>query len=320
MKSLRHNQRGSIQAAGPGIPTLDHPRWRVSDWREGIVCCECVKTSAQFYKLTIAFHPMNQFFIGLSHPEHAWAFSSTMISVNALRRRKRDFRANSWIMDSGGFTELLNHGRYRMTVDDYIGQIDRWQHCGHLQAAVSMDFMCEPFILLKRKMTVQDHQALTIEHYREITQWVDEVYVMPVIQGFSPESYASHVRQYGSLLSIGQWTGVGSVCRRNDTPDAVEDVLLAIKRERPDLRLHGFGLKLTALQRETVRCLLYSSDSMAWSYAAKKENEDPHDPRRALDYAERVNTLIGNEQFVQHQLFNWCLRTGPSKPNNSYNK
>ena len=37
---------------------------------------------------------MNQFFVGLDHPEHAWPFPTTMISVNALRRRKDDFRVN----------------------------------------------------------------------------------------------------------------------------------------------------------------------------------------------------------------------------------
>lgn len=226
-----------------------------------------------------------------------------MISVNALRGRKSDFRVNAWIMDSGGFSELKDHGRYRYDVEEYIEQIERWRRCGSLQAAVSQDFMCEPFILEKTGMTMQDHQTLTIERYRKINEWVDEVYVMPVLQGFSPESYAAHVRQYGSLLSQNQWVGVGSICRRNGTPDAIEDVLLAIKRQRPDLRLHGFGLKLTAIQRATVRELLHSADSMAWSLAGRFEDYDANDPRRALEYAAEIQMILKTPSFVQPQLF-----------------
>jgi hypothetical protein len=43
---------------------------------------------------------------------------------------------------------------------------------------------------------------------------------------------------------------------------------MAIKNERPDLRLHGFGLKTTALADPLVRSMLWSADSMAWSFAA----------------------------------------------------
>lgn len=132
------------------------------------------------------------------------------------------------------------------------------------------------------------------------------VSVMPVLQGYSPDSYAAHVRQYGGLLlKHGQRVGVGSVCKRNGNPDQIEDVLLAIKTHRPDLRLHGFGLKMEALKSGTVRALLHSSDSMAWSFAGRKEDGSEHDPRRALAYAAKIETLIRRPMFVQPQLFKW---------------
>lgn len=64
--------------------------------------------------------------------------------------------------------------------------------------------------------------------------------------------------------------GVGSVCKRNSDPDAIQWVLTCIKQVRPDLRLHGFGLKLTALRVPAIRELLHSSDSMAWSFHERK--------------------------------------------------
>src|SRR5260370_1538546 len=60
---------------------------------------------------------------------------------------------------------------------------------------------------------------------------------MPVLQGYSPESYAAHVDSYGEFLTHGQWVRVGSVCKRNGNPDQIEYILLAIKTQRPGLRL-----------------------------------------------------------------------------------
>jgi hypothetical protein len=230
-----------------------------------------------------------------------------MVSVNRLRARKSPFRANCWIMDSGAFSELSRFGHYRYPPEEYVEQIERWRECGSLIGAVTQDYMCEDFILHKTCLSLYEHQVRTIERYVAIASQVSPgVYIMPVLQGFAPDSYVDHIRMYGALLGVGAWVGVGSVCRRNGTPDAIEDVLLAIKTCRPDLRLHGFGIKLTALERATVRELLYSADSLAWSYHASFDDEQ-NDPRHALEYAAEVEQLIKVPTFIQHQLFNWWI-------------
>jgi hypothetical protein len=88
------------------------------------------------------------------------------------------------------------------------------------------------------------------------------------------------------------WVGVGSVCKRSGKPDAIEAVLRAIKAERPDLRLHGFGLKLTALGNPYVRENLESSDSMAWSFGAWKAGRDPNDWKIAQEYCAKVQQRL----------------------------
>jgi hypothetical protein len=45
---------------------------------------------------------------------------------------------------------------------------------------------------------------------------------------------------------------------------------------RPDLGLHGFGLKLSALGNPHIRDNLERSDSMAWSFGAWKEGREPN--------------------------------------------
>ena len=88
----------------------------------------------------------------------------------------------------------------------------------------------------------------------------------------------------------------------------MEDVLLAIKSQRPDLRLHGFGLKIQAIERPTIRALLHSSDSMAWELSGLRVSKyaNAHDPRLALVYAaKKIQHLIQKPCFVQEQLFGW---------------
>ncbi len=123
------------------------------------------------------------------------------------------------------------------------------------------------------------------------------VYVMPVLQGFKPSDYVAHIRMYADALRHGAWVGVGSVCKRNGDAKAIEAVLLAIKQERPDLLLHGFGLKTTALGSGLVRSLLHTADSMAWSFAARKQGGNANCWREAEKFLRRIDTMP-----VQYQL------------------
>jgi hypothetical protein len=239
-----------------------------------------------------------RFFVGLDDVHHARHFPRACISINRLRRRKSDLQANDWIMDSGAFTEISTHGEYRTSVEQYAREIDRWAKCGRLLAAVAQDWMCEAFMLAKTGLTVDDHQRLTIERYDALLALRPSCYVLPVVQGFRPSEYADHVRQYGERLAAGQWVGVGSVCKRNSQPREIEAVLGAIYDERPDLRLHGFGVKITALQSGAVRQLLYSADSMAWSFAARKQGRNAHDWREAQAFCERIE-----RQVIQRRVF-----------------
>lgn len=112
---------------------------------------------------------------------------------------------------------------------------------------------------------------------------------MPVLQGFAPADYVEHIRLYGERLAFGQWVGVGSVCKRNGDVRMIERVLTAIKSARPDLRLHGFGLKTTALSSGLVRTLLHTADSMAWSFSARKQGRNANDWREAKAWADRID-------------------------------
>jgi hypothetical protein len=235
------------------------------------------------------------FYVGLHQPSDAKHVDRAFISFNRIKDRKKPIGAKSWIMDSGAFTEISHHGKFRTSVNEYAGKINHWGHDPTLLAAVAQDYMCEPFIVQKTGLSVADHQRLTIERYDALLPLVRRVYVMPVLQGYDPQEYVSHVRQYGARLAHGAYVGVGSVCKRNGTVSLVEHVLRHIKRERSDLRLHGFGLKITALRSNVVRDHLHSSDSMAWSYAARRNGRNPNDWREAVNFVSRIEAGPGHQ-------------------------
>lgn len=231
-----------------------------------------------------------KFYVGLHQPNHAQYFDRCFISVNRILNRKSDFIVNEWILDSGAFSQIYRYGEH-IPAEKYATQIKRWAQCGKLVAAVTQDYMCEPFILQRTGRTILEHQQMTVERYRQLIDLVDDVYIMPVLQGYQEEDYVRHIEMYGDLLKLGMWVGVGSVCKRNGSPLSIIAILKAIKTRRPDLKLHGFGLKLTALENKTIRDMLYSCDSMAWSYAARRKGRDANDWREAKRYEWRIMDL-----------------------------
>lgn len=231
-----------------------------------------------------------RFFVGLHQPSDCKHFPAAFVSVNRLRNRKSDFQVSDWIMDSGAFTTIAKHGRYPESVAEYAAQIRRWRSCGNLLAAVAQDYMCEPHMIERTGLSVAEHQRLTIERYDALLAEDTGVTIMPVLQGYAVADYVAHIDQYGKRLTAGMWVGVGSVCKRNGDPRAIESVLLAIKQRRPDLRLHGFGLKLTALGSGLVRELLHTADSMAWSFAARINGRSGNCWKEARRWAEQITT------------------------------
>lgn len=230
------------------------------------------------------------FYVGLHQPSDARHFRRCCIHIGRLERRQKPLGCGELLIDSQAFMKLKLHGRYPESPAAYARKVERAAQFAEGVTAVTEDYMCEPFVLARTGLTLADHQRLTIERYDAIRAALDPgIYLMPVLQGYHPREYADHVRQYGARLGPGTWVGVGSVCKRNSDPAAIRAVLLAIKAVRPDLRLHGFGVKITALASPTVRQLLDSADSLAWSYNARRNGRSANDWREAERFADRVD-------------------------------
>jgi len=256
-----------------------------------------------------------EFYVGLHQPSDAKHFDTACISIRRLWGRKKPLGDVKVLVDSGAFMELLLHGEYRESVETYAAELHRLHTDGvvNIAAAVAQDYMCEAFMLAKTGKTVEEHQRLTIERYDDLVEALDGHFggdcpfpVLPVLQGYAPADYVRHLKAYGARLVHGMWVGVGSVCKRNGAPEKIAAVLKAIAAVRPDLRLHGFGVKVTALLHEVVRRLLTTADSMAWSFAARKQGRDGNAWSEAAAFVSTIADIVSRPpQPIQTDLIEW---------------
>lgn len=243
---------------------------------------------------------MRRFYVGCHQVSDVKRFEHAFVSVGRLERSRSIRGCRGWVMDSGAFTEITTHGHYRLTCEQHAERVKPWLSTGDLHAVVAQDYMCEPFALARTGLAVVDHQRMTIERYDAFRPLIPEpTYVLPVLQGYTPDEYRQHILDYGDRIPIGAWVGVGSVCKRQGKVSAIAKVLEAILAERPDLLLHGFGVKTTALDSGEIRSMLDTADSMAWSYAARKQGRNGNDWREGEAFRERIERSIARGEWRQ---------------------
>jgi hypothetical protein len=211
------------------------------------------------------------FYLGTHHP--AW-LKKVDIPLFVSRRRlapiKKLPRAlGPWMLDSGGFTELSMYGAWETTPKKYVAEVRRFfEEVGRMESAAPQDWMCEPIMLQRTGLSIREHQRRSVSSFLELRDRAPEIPWMPVLQGWTQGDYLRCVEMFdqcGVDLTQEKRVGVGTVCRRQGTEEA-RDIFKALWSL--DLRLHGFGVKLLGLA--AYRKYLASSDSLAWSFHARR--------------------------------------------------
>lgn len=215
-----------------------------------------------------------------------------MVSRNRLARLKTlPAAATDWVMDSGGFTELQQHGRWRIDARTYAAEIERvCSHVGRMVWAAPQDWMCEPAVIhggtfkgvrfAGTGLDVREHQARTVGNYLDLRAL--DAPVIPVLQGFTLTDYERCADLYergGVNLAALPTVGLGSVCRRENT-DEIGEIVAAMSTR--GIRCHGFGCKGGAVRR--YGGMLASADSMAWSLAGRRRGPCIHLKSRCANH------------------------------------
>lgn len=213
-----------------------------------------------------------EFFLGTHQPYWLRLYDvPMMVSRRTLERYKtRPVARGRWFQDSGGFTELFMFGEWKTSATDYIRETRRnAAEVGNMAHAAPRDHMCEPVILAKTGRTIADHQRLTVADYLDLTYRAPDLPFIPVLQGWALDDYLRCFELYdraGVDLAACPLVGVGTICRRQGTKEAA---LILSRLAAEGLRCHAFGLKGSGIPN--VAPFLASSDSLAWSYAARRQ-------------------------------------------------
>lgn len=246
-----------------------------------------------------------QFYLG-THEAHWLALTDRPLFVSRRRLAKRATVPRAWgrwALDSGAFTELSSYGEWRLRARDYACQVRRFQlEIGGMDWAAPQDWMCEPLILKLTKGSVTAHQRRTVRNYVALTEIASDLPWIPVLQGWTRDDYFRCIdlyRLYGVELGSLPLVGVGSVCRRQGTAEIAG---LLKELASVGLRLHAFGVKTQGLT--LARHYLSSSDSMAWSFDARRlrrrwcQNGTHKNCANCLEYAlfwgDKIERLLGN--------------------------
>lgn len=218
-----------------------------------------------------------------THQPHWLALYDVPMMVSRrtlIRLRSRPRALAKWFRDGGGFTQLQQFGSWEDIPAELF--IEETRHdaleVGNMQHCAPRDWMCEPAIInggtfngihfVGTKLSVVEHQKRTVADYIDLLSKAPELPWVPVIQGWTLDDYLYCYEMYGRAgvdLSALPLVGVGTICRRQGT----EEAALILKRlEAEKLKLHAFGLKSEGIPN--VAPFLESSDSLAWSYAARR--------------------------------------------------
>lgn len=212
-----------------------------------------------------------QFWLGTHNPR--W-LERTPVPLFVSRRRlfklnKLPSAVGPYAIDSGGFTELNLYGGWTISPQEYVAELRRYQACiGPMSFCAPMDWMCEPEVIRRTGLTVEDHQRLSLENYLELRSLAPELPFIPVLQGWTIGDYWRHQEAHdraGIDLKALPLVGVGTVCRRQATT-SVGALLATLKAD--GLKVHVFGMKSRGLVLSAHH--VESADSLAWSYRARR--------------------------------------------------
>ena len=215
-----------------------------------------------------------KFYLGTHEP--SWLERVVVPLFVSRRRLERSYSRRwpravcDWSLDSGGFSELSLNGGWAIGARLYAERVRIYRdEIGRLDWCAPQDWMCEPDVVKKTGLSVLEHQRRTVDNFFELRDIAPDLPFVPVLQGWELDDYKRCADMYearGLALNSEPVVGIGTVCRRQKTKQAVE---LVSEFYSAGLNLHGFGFKVTGLKN--CGAMLESADSLAWSYGARRQ-------------------------------------------------
>ncbi len=222
-----------------------------------------------------------------------------LVSYGRLRTAKvLPVACAPWVLDSRGFAEVAQFGRWTIPVEEYIADIRRFQvEIGRLEWVAPQDWPASARLLAVTGLTEAEHQARTTQSVLDMRAAAPDVPTIAVVTGVDVAGYLEHVDMYlaaGVDLAVEQLpVGVGALVGRQ--PKEVAEIVAAL-HARGLQNLHGFGVKGPALN--LCGRSFTSTDSSKWSLEARYLAE-PRCPHGLAEY--ETNCPVAAVLWAQEQ-------------------
>jgi hypothetical protein len=207
-----------------------------------------------------------------------WWGERLLVSYDRLRDSKvLPVASAPWVLDSGGYAELVKHSGWTVSAEQYAADIRRYAtEIGQLRWAAAQDWPASQRVLEATGLTELEHQARTTASGVELRAAdTGGVHVLLVVTATTPAGYLRHMAMYrkaGIDLHAEPLVGVGALLGR---PVREQAQIVRLLHAAGLTRLHLFGGKNQLL--DEVGHLVVSVDSMGWSDDARRaEDLCPH--------------------------------------------
>jgi hypothetical protein len=188
---------------------------------------------------------MTRFLLGTHKPGWlARAGVPLMVCDRRLRVYQRlPVAAAPWALDSGGFTELQQFGRWTVGPAGYAARVRRYRdEIGELTWAAPQDWMCEPIVISGGRagrltfagtgLTVAEHQRRTVASLAQLRALAPDVWWLPVLQGYTAAEYLLRTKQ--DQVGAGLWHGCLGLTLLTRFDDAKFAAPFRVDAVRPD--------------------------------------------------------------------------------------
>jgi hypothetical protein len=210
--------------------------------------------------------------VWLGGDTHAFAWGvPLLVSYGRLREaRTLPVATAPWVIDSRGFNEIAEHGRWTIDPARYVADLRRYRaEIGHLVWAAPQDWPAAARMLARTGLDEAEHQRRTIASVIELRAMAPELDIIAVVTATDAAGYLRHVRMYAEagidLRAERLPVGVGALVGR--PPREAADIVRMLAAAGLS-NLHGFGVKGRTL--DLVGGLLASVDSASWSTEARR--------------------------------------------------
>ena len=204
---------------------------------------------------------LSEFYYGSSWHWPLSYLPRVMLSYNYVRKLKMPWRMQiPFMMDSGAFAVILKYGKYPFTPEEYALGIEKW----HPDVAWTMDYPCEPSVQKKGQYGPVSAQEMTITNQLKLLDLNTDTQM--VVQGWTVQDYLENIDRIKDQGLLTERLGIGSICRRGQNRE-IARIIRAIHNNVPSwVKLHGFGIKVSALKYTDAKFNLHSVDSQSWGY------------------------------------------------------